>query len=325
MPKIQYKRIDIRAAGRTLIKQVNAIIEQYADLGYSLTLRQVYYQMVARDIIPNNMNSYNMLGDYIANGRLAGLIDWYAIEDRTRSLRRLSHWRNPGEIVEGAVRSYQRDLWETQPKYVEVWVEKDALIGIVQQVANRFDVPCFSCRGYTSTTEMWYAGQRLMSKSNDGERPVKIIHLGDHDPSGIDMTRDIEDRINLFTSHNADQDSPSGLEFTIDRIALNMDQIKEFNPPTNPAKNTDSRFKMYFAKFGQHCWELDAIEPTKLDNLISAHIVANMDEKLMKKAKKRMEKERKSLKTAVDFVQNPEDWQKKITLGPEMGYYGGLL
>jgi hypothetical protein len=290
-------------SGLALIQRINAIIDEYSAAGYSLTLRQVYYQLVARGIIPNNERSYKNVGTLIDKGRLVGLIDWHAIEDRTRYVRKNAHWDEPGEIIGAAVSQYRIDLWDTQPQYCEVWVEKDALIGIVEQVARRFDVPCFSCRGYTSQSEMWRASQRLMWAGKNGQRPCTIIHLGDHDPSGIDMTRDITDRMFMFVG--------SECEVTVHRIALNMDQIEQYNPPPNPAKLTDSRIEKYIERFGETSWELDALEPAQLDDLISKTVEAYIDAPLMEKARKRQEKEKKSLEDAEDFVRNRKDWVRK--------------
>jgi hypothetical protein len=303
MPKIQYQNMKIRMSGLALIQRINAIIDEYSSAGYSLTLRQVYYQLVARGIIPNNERSYKNVGSLIDKGRLVGLIDWHAIEDRTRYVRMNAHWDEPGEIISSAASQYRIDLWDTQPQYCEVWVEKDALIGIVEQVAQRFDVPCFSCRGYTSQSEMWRASQRLMRAAKNGERPCTIIHLGDHDPSGIDMTRDITDRMLMFVG--------SECEITVQRIALNTDQIELYSPPPNPAKLTDSRIEKYIERFGESSWELDALEPKQLDDLISKTVEAYIDAPLMEKAKKRQEKEKKSLEDAEDFVRNRKSWLKK--------------
>jgi hypothetical protein len=296
---------------------VNGIIAEYEAAGYSLTLRQVYYQLVARDVIPNNERSYKNIGTLISDGRLAGLIDWYAIEDRTRYLRRLSHWDSPGEIIDSAASSYRIDLWDTQPQYVEVWVEKDALIGIVEQVAQRYDVPCFSCRGYTSQSEMWSAARRISFASRNGDRPVTIIHLGDHDPSGIDMTRDIRERLVLFGLPD--------MELTVNRIALNMDQIQLYNPPPNPAKVTDSRVKKYIAKYGRTSWELDAIEPKELDGLIGNTIEYYIDTEIMEDAKKRQAEEKEALQGARDFVDNRHEWQKIAYPSTHDGFYGGVM
>lgn len=140
MPKIQYIEKNFRPDSLSLIRKVNEVVSDYHAQGYDLTLRQVYYQMVARDIIPNNQRSYKNLGSLINDARLAGLIDWNAIEDRTRNLRGNSHWDDPGEIVSSAAYSYHLDHWEGQQNYVEVWVEKDALIGVVGQICERLDV-----------------------------------------------------------------------------------------------------------------------------------------------------------------------------------------
>jgi hypothetical protein len=316
MPKIKYVDLKIRMAGRALIEQVNGIIDEYNAAGYSLTLRQVYYQLVARGVIPNNERSYKNVGELVSNGRLAGLIDWYAIEDRTRYIRSLPHWNEPAEIVASAANQYRIDLWETQPQYVEVWVEKDALIGIIEQTARKYDVPCFSCRGYTSQSEMWGAAQRILRKSRQGERPCTIIHLGDHDPSGIDMTRDIRERLAMFGAESC--------EMTINRIALNMDQISQYNPPPNPAKLTDTRAEKYIQEFGETSWELDALEPKKLDELVRHIIEKYIDKDLMDKAKARQQEEKEKLKYAEEFVRYPENWQRKIIVGKKEGFFGGV-
>ena len=144
MPKIEYVTKNFRRDSLTLIDKINRVIDDYAAQGYSLTLRQVYYQLVARDIIPNTERSYKNLGALISDARLAGLIDWRSIEDRTRNLRKNSHWESPSSMIDSAAYSYHRDHWEGQKNYVEVWVEKDALIGIVGQISRLLEVSQFS-------------------------------------------------------------------------------------------------------------------------------------------------------------------------------------
>jgi hypothetical protein len=232
----------------------------------------VYYQLVARDVIPNNERSYKNLGNLISDGRLSGLIDWEAIIDRTRNLEKNSHWDNPADIVEACARNFQLDKWEGQETYVEVWVEKDALKGIIGKVCGELDIPYFSCRGYVSQSEMWEAARRLLRQHE--QRKTYIIHLGDHDPSGKDMSRDIQDRLNVF-----------GIEPEFKRIALNMDQIEQYNPPPNPTKLTDSRAEGYISEFGGECWELDALRPEVIDNLIRNEVSAVMDMDLFEQMK----------------------------------------
>ena len=279
MPFEQYEIINIHSAGLALIDHINGIIAEYEAAGYTLTLRQIYYQLVSRDIIENGLKSYKRIGNLAKNGRLAGLIDWDAIEDRTRKHRALPHWASPAEIVRDAAKQYRRDLWEGQDRYCEVWVEKDALIGIVEQASASLDCSCFSCRGFSSLSAMWEAAQRFIEKTKQGKECV-IIHLGDHDPSGVEMTNDIKKHLKLF-----------GADVYVNRIALNMQQIEEYNPPPNLAKETDTRFKKYKAKHGTLSWELDALKPEVLDSIITGAIKSNLDQKLYNEAIEQQEME----------------------------------
>lgn len=256
MPKIAYIKKTFRSATLAAIETANRIIEEYAAQGFDLTLRQLYYQMVARGYIENSERSYKNFGNIIDDGRLAGLIDWDRIIDRTRNLRENGHFTDPAHIMKAAAASYQVDKWGNQPYRVEVWIEKDALVGVIDGICRRLDVPYFACRGYTSQSEMWVAAQRLRRWQRNRQTPI-ILHLGDHDPSGIDMTRDIVDRLTLFTG---------GIK--VDRLALNWDQVEQYSPPPNPAKLTDTRAEAYVAEFGLSSWELDALDPATIAALI---------------------------------------------------------
>jgi hypothetical protein len=280
MPCIKYRDFHFQNKTLARIQAANDIIAEYERQGYALTLRQVYYQLVSRGIIENTVNSYKGIGAVINNARTAGVIDWDSIVDRTRHVRALAHWDHPRQIVESAAKQYHRDLWEDQLFHVEVWTEKDALIEIVEQTSNEYDVSCFSCRGYTSSSAMWTAAQRLREYNQIGKDCV-IIHLGDHDPSGVDMTRDIRERMDTF-----------GADVRVDRIALNMDQIQRYNPPPNPAKESDKRAKKYIKQYGNQSWELDALEPVELDRLIREQIEIYLDRKLYNQAKEKEEQER---------------------------------
>ncbi len=296
MAKVKYKDIRFHDKSLETIERVNSIVDEYEAQGYELTLRQVYYQLVARGYIPNNERSYKNLGNLINDGRLAGLIDWYAIVDRTRNLRRNSHWDSPEEVIDSARYSYMLDRWANQPNYVEVWVEKDALIGIVSQICRELDVPHFSCRGYTSQSEMWSAAQRFIRQSHRESRT--IIHLGDHDPSGIDMTRDIQERMDMF-----------GADVYVKRVALTMEQIEIFNPPPNPTKLSDARAEGYIAEYGHECWELDALEPKVITSLIRDEVTALMDSNLLNEIEHKEQTDKDNIQlisqhynTVVDFL-----------------------
>ena len=267
MTSICYVDKNFKAASLEIIDQANEIIEEYAAQGFSLTLRQLYYQFVARDLIPNTERSYKRIGSIVNDGRMAGLIDWDSIEDRTRNLETTLRLRDPAHAIEVIRNQYGIDMWSNQPERVEVWIEKEALVGVISDVCRRHDVPYFACRGYVSQSEQWRAAQRTR------EHPTTILHLGDHDPSGMDMTRDNQDRLNTFNrlGHCVPH---------VKRIALNMDQIEEYSPPPNPAKMTDSRFASYITEYGASSWELDALEPRMMVNLIENHILNLRDEDL---------------------------------------------
>lgn len=283
MPLICYQDKNFRSDKLALIDKINSVIEEYQRQGYSLTLRQCYYQLVARGIIENNERSYKNTGNLINDARLAGLIDWNAIEDRTRNLKRLSHWSNPQSIIESASDQYMKDTWQGQDYYVEVWVEKEALANVVGRISDELDVPYFCCRGYVSQSEMWSASQRFIAQQEKGKM-VALIHLGDHDPSGIDMSRDIEERLLMF---GVDSDN-----FIFKRIALNMEQIDLYNPPPNPAKITDSRCGAYIREYGDKSWELDALEPKVIHDLITDNVTVFYDEYKGDQIKTQVQRER---------------------------------
>ena len=291
MPKIVYEQKNFSQDTLSVIEQANTIIQQYQDQGFQLTLRQLYYQFVARALIPNTEKSYKRLGNIISDGRRGGMIDWGAIEDRTRYIRRNSAWDKPQDILESARDSYHRDLWVNQTYRIEVWVEKDALVGVIEDACRELDVPFFSCRGYVSDSEMWGAAMRFKRYEKDGQQGI-LLHLGDHDPSGIDMTRDITDRLNLFTR--------SIDTVHVERIALTMEQIESQNPPPNPAKITDSRFEAYQAEYGDESWELDALEPAFIRDLIQNSIFEYRDVDELNKIYEEQEKERAKIAKVVE-------------------------
>lgn len=270
MAKIAYEQPRISPAVRQLIDTANEIIAEYTDRGRDMTIRQLYYQLVARDYILNNEKSYDRVIRAVGVGRRAGLIDWDAIVDRTRHIRNPAKWASPAALVDACAEQYDVDRWKTQERRVEVWIEKDALVGVLEAACEQWYCPYFSCRGYVSDSEIWDSAQRMGRIINRGQR-VLVLHLGDHDPSGVDMSRDIEERLKLFCPGDT-----SDLE--VRRIALTMTQVEEVQPPPNPAKSTDSRNSAYREQYGDSCWELDALDPDYIINLVASHIEPEIDQ-----------------------------------------------
>jgi hypothetical protein len=252
-----------------IIGKANEIILDYEGQGFGLTLRQLYYQFVARGLLANSDKNYDRLGNLISDGRMAGLVSWTAIEDRGRSLMGLNFHSGPDAAVKEARSEYRIDMWANQEWRPEVWVEKQALEGVIGSICNELRVNFFATKGYNSMSEQWRAGRRFAGYIHKGQRPI-IFHLGDHDPSGLDMTRDNRDRLSIF----------AGVPIQVMRLALNMDQVQHYNPPPNPAKITDSRAADYIARFGNSSWELDALDPPTIHNLIRDAVEKIKDRKL---------------------------------------------
>jgi hypothetical protein len=301
VPKTEYVPKRFSAEHLGIIDQADAICQQYQAQGLDLTLRQLYYQFVSRDLIPNTLQSYKRLGGIINDARLAGLIDWYHMVDRTRNLAGNSHWNDPAQVIRATQHAYLVDRWANQPVRLEVWVEKDALSGVISRPCRLADVDYFACKGYTSQSEMWSAAMRLKRYERTGQQ-TRIIHLGDHDPSGIDMTRDIQDRLRTF-----------GARTEVKRVALNMDQVDQYNPPPNPAKITDSRAADYIDRFGHESWELDALEPTVMGQLIQEQVDAVLDTGQWADDTEEMERDRGHLVAVSDHWPAVRDFLDGLT------------
>ncbi|MHA1286707.1 MAG: hypothetical protein ACTSPB_04805 [Candidatus Thorarchaeota archaeon] len=265
--KQQFIEKNFRTKSWNLIHQCNTILNTYKSQGYDLSLRQLYYQLVSRDIIPNSQRSYGNLGNLVNDARLAGLLDWSMIVDRGRSTIANTHWNNPAEIVRAAANSFRIDKWKNQPNHIEVMVEKQALEGVLQPVCSRLDVNFTANKGYSSQSFMYSKGRALKRMQKAG-KAIHVLYLGDHDPSGLDMDRDIDDRLSMFSELPV---------VNVDRLALTMNQIEQYKPPENPAKITDTRAKKYIQKHGYSSWELDALEPKKLAQLVTDAVEALRD------------------------------------------------
>lgn len=316
--KQTFRPVNLRVESRLLVNQCNDIIADYLSQGLRLTLRQLYYQLVTKNVIPNVEKSYKKLSGLVSDARLSGLMDWDAIEDRVRRPRSNSEWDDIVDLVDSALASYRLPRWEGQEHYVELWVEKDALAGVLAPMASRYHVTMMVNRGYSSQSAMYEAADRFIRacypgmsiedvegpsenprdfESDEGayipgdmaKQPI-LLYLGDHDPSGEDMVRDIQSRLEMF-----------GLkDMQVIKIALTMDQVKKFNPPPNPAKRTDPRAHDYMAKHGAVSWEVDALPPNVLTKIIQVSIEEFVDLDMMQKIKDQEEVDKGRLRKAAE-------------------------
>lgn len=330
----QFRVTNFKPETLAKIEQAASIIAEYD--GQKLTARQVYYQFVARDLIPNNEKSYKAMTNLLTDARYAGMISWDAIEDRGREPDVPSEWESIDELVDAAVAQWRSPRWRDQPKYVELWVEKQALAGVLGPIARRAHVPLMVNKGYSSASAMKASAERMLTacgveeievqcdncagpyedrssrgKCNNCEaetgrmfrwqgaetqleegemKDVVVLYLGDHDPSGNDMVRDIKERLTEFGVPN----------LTVTKIGLTMAQIRRFKPPPNPAKLTDARAKGYIEEFGDQSWELDALPPRELNRLVEASINANMNRELMNEVIRKENNERERVRIAIE-------------------------
>jgi len=269
------------------IEQCNDIIDEYMQQGLKLTLRQLYYQLVSRNIIPNSEKSYKALGKLASNARLAGEMDWDAIEDRARQAKQVNEYENLDELARAAISSYRLPRWRGQENYAELWVEKDALAGVLQPLAREFHVTMMVNKGYSSTSAMYESSKRYI-EAFDQDKNLILFYLGDHDPSGEDMVRDIGARLETF-----------GATIDVRKLALTMAQVKTHNPPPNPTKLSDSRADAYIAKFGTSSWEVDALPPNELAKIIRSSFRSIIDIDLMNEVREEEEKDKELLIKAV--------------------------
>ena len=280
------------------------LAEDYRDQGLSLTLRQLYYRLVAAGEIENSQAEYKKLGRVLTKARENGTFSWSILEDRGRN----SHHPFVNENVLHAVGSieynYQLDRWAPLDHYVEVWVEKQALESVVERACQPLYTPYMACKGYLSASEAYAAGKRYAQKTAYSEKQGVLIHLGDHDPSGMHMTEDNRDRLQMFARDHGIQ---------VVRVALTMDQIEEYSPPPNPAKESDSRAKWYMDQYGKSSWELDALEPSVLDGIIKGAVEPFIDREKWKEIYEREEEDRDPLAAL------GSNWHRVVELMQEDG------
>jgi len=255
------------------LDEITVIINEYVHQKIILTIRQLYYQLVARDIIPNADEIYKRTCSFATKARYAGLIDWDAIEDRGRVPRKPSDWGNIKDLIETALHSYRLPRWKDQEYYIELYCEKQAMEKILEPIARRYHIYFGVNRGYSSASTMYELAKRIDKKITDENKKAVLLYLGDHDPSGLDMVRDIRARTCEFLRLIEDNDY-----FSVIPLALNQEQVEQYNPPPNPAKITDPRAKWYLAEYGNKSWELDALEPKVLMDITEKGILEFLDE-----------------------------------------------
>jgi len=262
--KITNKRAD-------QIQLINEILEEYDQQGYVLTLRQLYYQLVGRGIIANEVREYTKVMKTLTMGRMNGLIDWDMIEDRSRRPHMDYAVLGISDALQDTLNQYKLDRQAGQECNIEIWTEKDAVSNILMRVSRYYHLRLSINRGYTSCSAMYIAAARIRRQKVVRDRSTKILYVGDHDPSGLDMVRDIVARFFEFEIAHAVEIIP---------VALTKEQIEEYNPPPNPAKINDPRASQYMFEHGDESWELDALEPEVLRSITEEVVKEHLNQEI---------------------------------------------
>jgi len=263
------RRINWTAFQLNKLNEVKRVLSDYSAYK-PLTLRQIFYQLVSRQIIENKSTEYVSLSLLLKWARIDGHVGWNDIADRVRTLHSWDGWPTKDDFieyeVEGFLEEYRRHLIQDQDYYPEVWIEKDALSEIFSRTTRRFCVSTIVCRGFSSVTLLNEFRERIGWKNG---MPV-MLYFGDFDPSGMSMLeamkKTLEDEIQV-----------DGVIY--DRIALNPDQVNKYNLPDNPnaIKKTDTRTTEFVRRYGRHAVELDALPPDILEDLIREAIIKYLD------------------------------------------------
>ncbi len=268
--KKQIKYYSPRSKRLEWIEHANGIFDEFSE--FNLTLRQLHYQFVSRNLYENTHANYKTLGNTMSDAREGGLVDWDNLSDRTRVRESYPSSGDPTDYMLLAASCFTTDMWAEQPRHIEVMVEKQALEEVVKKAVDYYRVPYMSSRGYISTTAAMTYANRFDEKRREGKTNI-LLYLGDHDPTGMHIPDDL--RRKLY-SYNKGLDPTNTI---VKRIALTKEQIDVLKPPANETKEQDNRFKEYYNMFGQGfpSYELDAVNPRDLVRHISTVIDGLID------------------------------------------------
>lgn len=290
------------------LETINGIVEEYRQQSFILTLRQLYYQLVSRDVIPNSQKEYAKLSILLTKGRMAGIVDWSAIEDRGRTPKIPFSINGVQEALDVIADQYRINRQQGQKNYIEVWVEKDALSNVFARVTEPYHIRLMVNKGYSSSSAMYEAANRFRKAYSRNNQKGILLYFGDHDASGKDMVRDVEERLREMGVKSLKVINP----------ALTMEQVNEYDPPENPAKQTDPRAKWYIEKYGESSWELDALPPPVLMQIIRDNVVKYMDLELFKEVRIKEANQKKVItQYASDYDEGEQEFDEDIDLEDE--------
>ena len=253
---------------------------------HPMTVRQVYYQLVSRQVIDNTRSQYQMVSKLLVKARQEEFIPWNWIEDRLRKPRGVPMWDDLNSFAESVLYSYRRDIWAEQPTYFEFWLEKDALSGIFEDVLGEYGITLNVGRGYDG----WSSIRNAAARFGDGDG-VTVLYYGDFDPSGEDMVRSLRERLAFF-----------GCEPEIVKCALTKDDVIRYNLPPDYTKKTDTRTAAFVDKYGDMAVELDALPADVLETSIRKNVERYLDMDALERVQLTEQRDKQRLLAALGGV-----------------------
>jgi len=353
-----------------VISHIKDIVSTYAKDRYILTLRQLHYQLVTKNWTVNHDTAYKKLSSILDDCRYSGEVDWKGFEDRGRVPSIPYMVDDIADAFQDTINTYRIDRQKGQPNHVELWTEKDALSGILSRSTRKYGIYLVVNKGYTSSSAIYGAYERIVERILNGQS-VTILYFGDHDPSGLDMIRDIRERLTFFLSHGNQlmkapnfaakvedwwdeheytwydlnhheylsdkqmDDLSRGSDeigyvrfdkaatafdagklawyiseqnlFSVKAIGLTMEQIKKYNLPPNPTKMTDSRADGYVRLYGKTCWEVDALDPKTLTEIVETNIQETIDMDLYRETLAKEETDKNKIREIIEGLDTEDD------------------
>lgn len=260
------------------------IMRVFDDVGTPMTVRQMFYRLLSLGVIQKAESQYKRVAYHLLNMRRLKIVPYNFISDNTRWMRKSRTWDSLTEMLEASASSYRRALWTNQPYYCEIWLEKDALAGVFNEITTEYDVPLMVTRGFPSETFVYEAAQEIIEHNRKG-KACSIFYYGDYDPSGVSISTNLEERLQGFGAHVA-----------FSRAAVTPEQITTLNLETRPTKRTDSRAK----NFQGESVELDAVHPATLRQMVREAIESVLDARILQNVREAERLEKESLLAAVN-------------------------
>jgi hypothetical protein len=251
---------------RLLIAAATGILEAE----FPMTVRQLFYRLVSAEQVLNTRGDYQKVSRMMTTARADGRCKYEWIVDRSRPEYTVGAFDDPGQFIEAMQSIYRKDYWKLQPKYVEIWTEKDAIVGSIQATTNELGVTVRVTRGFSSTTKVHEVAEHFASVG----KPITVFYLGDHDPSGRLIEADMQARVHEHGSG----------AFTMRRLAIHAGDIRKFKLPPLRVKPSDSRADAFVKRYSDKCVELDALPPRELRQRIQDAVEDLQDREIWDRA-----------------------------------------